>query len=439
VDAAGPVQTLTLSDALAFARAHHPRLQAARARVAVAQANARIPRAQWFPSVTLGAEVLEGTTNNTTSSYLSPSGIGLPRIGGTPITDSGNLRPYASTLVAAGAEQELFDFGRIAAQSAAEDALIAYDARGEQLEQLAVQFGAAEAYFAVLAAHEVVSASEQAYERARVHRDEAAAKVRAGLRPTIDLTRADADLTRYDVGRIRAQGGLDVAQSGLAAAIGSPDAAVDTDATTQVEPAPLPPLSALRERALGRQPELARARSRLLADQALTRAIGAEGRPNLVLSASASGRDGGAPPNSGNPSTYSGWVPAVPNWDIGVVLRWPLFDAVRNARKDAAGQREQISQAQIEVLRQQLLADVEQAYTSARVAEASLTALQRAAEAARANYTQAEARFKGGLATTVELADAEAVRTQSEIDVAVGRFNLERARAFLSRLTAEVP
>jgi outer membrane protein TolC len=63
--------------------------------------------------------------------------------------------------------------------------------------------------------------------------------------------------------------------------------------------------------------------------------------------------------------------------------------------------------------------------------------LARAVEAAQANYAQAEARFKAGLGTSLELADAEAVRTDAEIQLAVGRYDALRARAFLARLFAE--
>jgi len=58
-------------------------------------------------------------------------------------------------------------------------------------------------------------------------------------------------------------------------------------------------------------------------------------------------------------------------------------------------------------------------------------------DAAHANYAQAEARFKAGLGTSLELADAEAVRTDAEIQLAIGRFEALRARAVLGRLTAE--
>jgi outer membrane protein TolC len=70
---------------------------------------------------------------------------------------------------------------------------------------------------------------------------------------------------------------------------------------------------------------------------------------------------------------------------------------------------------------------------------AARPALERGVEAARANYEQADARFRSGLGNAVELADAEALRTQAEINLALGRFDVARARIAFARAIAEEP
>ena len=80
---------------------------------------------------------------------------------------------------------------------------------------------------------------------------------------------------------------------------------------------------------------------------------------------------------------------------------------------------------------------MQQAYVTLEENQTALISLGRAFEAARANYAQAEARFKAGLGTSLELADAENVRTDAEIQLAVGQFEARRARAVLSRLLGE--
>ena len=71
------------------------------------------------------------------------------------------------------------------------------------------------------------------------------------------------------------------------------------------------------------------------------------------------------------------------------------------------------------------------------MARESLPALAPELEAARANDAQADARFKAGLGTSVELADAEALRTDAEIQLALGQFELAHARAAFGRAIAE--
>ena len=81
----------------------------------------------------------------------------------------------------------------------------------------------------------------------------------------------------------------------------------------------------------------------------------------------------------------------------GLVLRWPLYDPVVAARRGARPPRAPTSRAPTSPsLAQQETAAVQQAYVALEVAQAALVGLERAVEAARANYAQAEARFKAG-------------------------------------------
>jgi outer membrane protein TolC len=434
-----PARQITLADALAYARSHQPAVLASLARIETEKANAEVPRAQYYPLLGLTAQLLEGTTNNTTASYLGDAFVDLPRIGGTPSTGGGDAswRPYASTLAAAGLSQEIFDFGRIAAESAAADARITIAARAADAQRLDIELNVEEAFFAVHAARSILQASEDAYQRSLVHRNYAGAGVRSGLRSPIELTRAEADLSRFDTARIRARGGLSAAQAVLAAAVGSPDLVLDA-----ADEAPgslaLPALAEAIRLASERDPRLQEVLAQLRQQELETRAVGALARPDVRLSATLSGRAGGAmPSNNGEEPAGSGFLPNVPNWDGALVLSWPLFDPTINARRRASGVAEAVRRSEIDLVRQQVVAAVEQAYVSVVVAREALPSLQRAVEAARANYAQADARFKAGLGTSVELADAEALRTDADIRLAIGVFDLAKARASFGRAIAE--
>ena len=439
--ALGAVRTMTLDDALSYARAHQPALRSALARVAAATADTRVPRAQWLPTFGATLQGFEGTTNNTTAQYVGVPDVDLPRIGSTKVgaaagSAAAAWTPSTSMLGAVGGGQEVFDFGRIAAQSAVAD--LSYEAEHHRAdaERLRVDLLVKEAYYGVLGAHAVLRAAEDAFERARVHSDMAAAGVRSGLHAPIELTRAEADFTRFDVAQIRAGGSVRSAEAVFAAAVGVDDTLLDAAGEPPAIPT-APPLGEALKQAARMDPLLKEGRSRADAADAVTRAIAAESRPDLALTATFSGRAGTAAPSSGSLSDEHGPLPTVPNWDVGLVLRWPFYDPVVEARRGAAAARADAARADLAVLSQQENATVQEAYVAVEVSQAALVSLDRAVQAAHANYAQAEARFKAGLGTSLELADAETLRTDAEIQLAVGQFEARRARASLGRLLAE--
>lgn len=434
-------RAMTLEAAVAYAREHHPELQAARARITSARADATVPRAQWLPTLGGVVQLVGSTTNNSTASFVSNSAVDLPRIGATPLVSAGesDLRPYPSTLVALGVRQTVFDFGRIAAESAPFDRLAEAEQHRAVAARLDVSRNVSQAYFAVLAARGVVSAAEQALERARAHRDQAKAAVSAGMRSPIELTRAEADVARFELTRVRAEGNLGLVRGTFAAATGVKDTELDA-AESGPQPAPkaapaLPSLESVLASAEAHEPLLQEASARLAAQKARTEAISAQLRPNLFATASISGRSGGATPTNGAAAELGGWVPEVPNWNVGLVLSWPIFDATVHARSTASRAREDVARAEVLATRQRVLTQTQQAYREAEVAEKAMAALQRALEAATANYAQAEARFKASLGSSLELADAETLRTRAEIDLEIGKLQLSRARAALARAT----
>lgn len=433
-----PRRSMTLEEALAFAREHQPLVRIARARIAAARASGAVPGAQWRPQIGLTAQLYAATANNTTGSSLGDPAVDLPRIGATRSTDVGSFRPYASSLVGVGLWQEVFDFGRIAAQEVEARSAIDLERLRGDADRLDVEFAVRQAFFAVQAAQSVVTAADSAFVRSRAHRDLAAAGVKSGMRAPIDLTRVEAELTRFEVGKIRARGGLTMAQGVLAAAVGVPEPLLGA-AGKAADPPPLPALAEVLASAAGRDPVIREAVAQIAAQEARTRAIAAETRPNLFLTGTLSGRGGGAPPSSGPVPVGSGFLPAVANWDLGLVLSWPFYDGLVTARKEASQAREDTARAVLDERRFAQAALVQKAYFSAEIARSSLPALERALEAARRNQAQAEARFQQGLATSVELADAEGLLTDAEIQLVLGRFELARTRAAFGRAIAEGP
>lgn len=427
---------MSLDEALTFARGSQPTLLGALARVNAAAADQRVARAAWTPRIGATLQAFEGTTNNTTASTLGVAMVALPRIGGTRVDGSRSWAPSRSTLAAVGLEQEIFDFGRIAAAAAVTDVAFQVERHRADAERLRIELMVKEAYFGVHGARSVLRAAEDAFKRAALHRDMASAEVKSGLFAPIELTRAESDLARFDVGQIRARGALSTAQAVFAAAVGVTERLLDAkDAVTELVPPP--PVDEGIRRALHDDPIILESLARIEGAQALTRELGAELRPQVVLTSSVSERGASATPSTGPYADPYEPLPSIPNWDVGLLLTWPLHDGVVEARRNAAASRVAVARADAVALAQEEVAAVEHAYVSLAVSQAALVGLERAVHAALANYAQAEARFKAGLGTALELADAESLRTDAEIQLAVGEFDARRYRAVIGRLLAE--
>jgi outer membrane protein len=430
---------MTLVEALAYAHGHEPAILQALAQVKTEEADAKVPRAAWQPVIGASAQIFAATSNNTTASYIAADSIVIPRIGGSPsVSESGaGWKPYASTFVGVSAVQEIFDFGRIAARTAVADANVAVLKQDADARRLDVELSVEEAYFGVYAAKGVLEASEDAYQRALTHRDLAKAGVTSGLRSPIELTRAEADLSRYDIGRIRARGGVLVSRSVLAASIGAPELDVDVSGPAPT-PAQVPTLADAIRLATDRDPRIREAVARLQAQEKNTVAVGAALRPNVFATGTLSGRAGGGTPSgAGIIPDGAGFAPDVPNWDVGLVLSWTMFDGVTLAARDASRTAEEARKDEIALFRTREVAAVTQGYTRVSVARDAVPALREAVRGAVANYSQADARFKAGLGNAVELADAEALRADAEVQLALGLFEVARARAVFGRAIAE--
>ena len=436
---AGPMPSMPLDEALAYAQRHQPSLLAAQARVSVAEQTHKAVLAEWLPLFGATAQLFYGTMNNSTAMFQGVRTVDVPRIGGSR-SDGSWPDAHPSTLVAAGVRQLVFDFGRLsslAAAAAAETRAQRHQASFAAMElalQVELQF------YAVRAAHAVQHIAEEALNRATQRKNLTQAFVERGLRAQVDLTRVEADVARFEVLRLRAQAGLELSQTLFAAIVGVPEPLLDAaeqDETKNVQTLVGPTPDQALDHALENEPALRAALAKWDAQRATTRATQRAWAPVLSFTGAVSGRAGGAPQNSG-PSDFSGLLPAVPNWHAGLVLQAPIFDATLLSRIAASRAQEQVLEHEVQAVRRRMVADVQRAYATARLAEGSLPALLKAAQAAQKNAQQAQARFQNGLGPAVELADAEALQHVAELDLAVGRFEVSRSLALFRRAVAQV-
>jgi outer membrane protein len=401
-----------------------------------------IPKNRWLPIAGADLEAYAATVNNTSALALPGGpGVDLPRLGGVaydPTLNAGSAaawQPYASTLAAVGVQQQLFDFGRTAALIASADAALAADRHDLELRTLDVKFGATVAFMAVLAAHQIQTAAASAVKRAQAQRDQAAALVRAQLRSRIFLDRAQAELSRFQVSALRAESGLIVAQSSLARVVGYERPLLDATGSPPT-PTVLPRAERVIASAAENDPDLKALEARIAEQRQTARATGNLTNPLIYASGTVSLRSGGASAPGVAAPSLDGFLPQTPNWDVGVVASWPFLDPVVSARARTERQHVGVLEAQLAEAKLAVVAAAQDAWAQSDEAERAIPELEQAFASAQQNYDQASVRFTQGLGTTVEIADAETLLTNAEVELAEGQFAFQRSRARVERVMA---
>jgi len=122
----------------------------------------------------------------------------------------------------------------------------------------------------------------------------------------------------------------------------------------------------------------------------------------------------------------------VPNWNIGVILTWPILQGgLTNGQVREAEANLEVVDSQLASLRIQIRTQVDQARLAIRAAKASIGASDDALASARLQLKLAEGRYSAGVGSIIELADAQVGYTNARAQVVQAHFSLSNARAQL--------
>jgi outer membrane protein TolC len=298
-------------------------------------------------------------------------------------------------------------------------------AAGVGLTQLDVGLGVGDAFFVVAMAVQAVEAMRGDVERRRVFADTVSVLVKSGLRPGVDLSRVQAELAQARTQLIQAEQAEDIARATLAEVLG----AAGTPIVIQNDPLlTLPAVSPLPKPAPSTHPQ---ALAQLATAEIFRKRQDALDRswvPRFNLQAGYFGRGSGWDNQGNREGGGAGLAPDVPNWAGGLTMTFALFDfASIRAERSIEHHNEQAERATYD--------QVIQALTGKHAkAAATVSAARRVAEntpvqlsAARETELQAWTRYKAGLATVVEVAEAQQLLVQATIDDALARLGVWRA------------
>ena len=417
-----PPSPLTLDQAIQFALDHYPSVRASLARVTAAQAGIDLTRTAYLPRIEAGYQANISTFNKASGLFfMTPY---TPPIWGRQ-ADSVSYQGAWGSATGAALAWEPFDFGLRAANVEAARAAERQNAAGVALTKLDVGLGVAEAFFNLLMVQQTVEAMKGNVERRRVFFDTVAVLVKTGLRPGVDASRAQAELVAARTQLIQAEQAEGIARATLAEVLGA------AGQSLEALPGPLLSLSsepALPEPAPWAHPQAVAQKITAEVFRKRAEALDRAWVPRIDVLGILFARGSSWTREGNRESGVGGLFPDTPNWAGGFALSFSLMDfASIRAKRSIELRTEQAELAHYDQVVQSLTGRHVKAIETVKGARrvALNTPLQVAA--ARDTEMQARVRYQSGLASVVEVAEAQQLVVQAAIDDALARLGVWRS------------
>ena len=413
--------TLSLDRSVNMAYTNYPAVKVAMAREGAAREGIGLSRTTYLPRFDFLLQENRASRNNFFG-LLLPQSI-VPPVSGPVL----GTRSAASVWDSAGGllvSWEPFDFGLRRANVSIARAQDRQADAEVKVTRLEVAVTAADAFLAALAARQAVSAAEANLQRMQTFAKTVHVLVDNQLRAGADASRADAEVAAALIQLTQAQQASDVAGANLGEAVGNPGATFSVEPGPLLKDIPLPPTSSGTPQshplALAQQASVDTVVAR---EHALDRTF----VPKFYLQTSISERGGGALLD-GRIDNSKGFFPDIPNWAVGITVTLPAFDIFSiRSRKRIEANNEAAERALYEQTLQRLKADDVRAHALIEAAERVASESPVAVQAAREAELRARARYDAKLATVNEVADAERLLAQSEVDDALAKLGVWRA------------
>lgn len=399
---------LTLQDAEGLALKNHPLVQAAQDVTFAANQHIREVRAGYYPEFGFDATSSEGNPQaRIGAGFLSASrlfdrfgtGFSLNQL----ITDSGRT----PNLVAE---------SRFRATAAQQD----YQATNYDV-LLAVN----QDYYGTLRAQALVRVAQQTVDARQLLVNQVTALAQNNLRSQLDVSFAQVNLAEARLLLIRAQDQVKRSYAELSRAIGSQQSAMYELVEQPLPPSPAPDPEPLVTQAIANRPELASLRSTVQAAGSFEQAEKDLSYPTVSLLGV-----GGYMPYV-NQITLPRTIPGEYE-GVAVNVTFPIFNGhLFAARREEAHYRALESDQRLRDLQQKIARDVRAAWTSAVTAYQGLDVSAQFLREATLAENLAQGRYDLGLASIVELTQAQLNQTNAEIENLSAKYDYQTQYASL--------
>jgi outer membrane protein len=388
---------LTLAEAHALALQNHPLLKQAQFAFEASHQVVREARSDYMPTVTADLTGVDAKND----SRIGAGGLNNPII----------YSRYANGLTVS---QLVTDFGRT--QNLVASSRLQSQAASENVEATRQQIllGVDQAYYGVLRADAVLRVAQQTVNERQQVVDQASALEKARLKSGLDLSFAQVNLSQAQLDLVRAQNDLNASYADLATALGLPGGQAFSLAETPT-PAPPDPASADRlvAQALLDRPDLQSLRLDTSSAQKFAYAERDLNRPTVSALASA-----GTVPISGPiASTYAA---------AGVNVEIPVFNGfLFSARHAEAQSRASAINQQMRNEAYLVERDTRVALLNVETAWRQIGIAQQLLDQANLALNLSQARYNLGLASIVELSQAQLNQTMAEIEQARAKYDYQ--------------
>jgi len=412
---------LTIGQAVESALRNYPSIRVSQEQMNAAAAGIRLAQTAYLPRVD-GLAQINRATRNTFYGLLLPQGV-IPGVDGIKANNLGSVWDSGVGLLVT---WQPFDFGLRRANVAAATAARAQAQAAITRTRYDVSVATADAFLTLVAAQQMAQAARAAVESWQVLLRSIHALVDAQLRPGADESRVQAELALAQTQVAQAEQAIEVARSNVAMFVGLDPVQVKLDPgklADRIPPETPAPVLDARAHPVAREQNaaIAREQSRL---QSLQRAY----YPQFALQGVAAARGTGMQTDGARLGGLNGLAPTTQNYGLGLTVTFPVMDRF-SIRDQEAVQAANIRGAQAEY---QAIATKLQGQFNAALA--ALAGTRRVAantpvglSAARAALEQATARYKSGLAPVDDVAQAQRLLVEAQIDDSLARLSVWRA------------
>ncbi len=424
-----PAQTpppggLTIRQAVESALRNYPSIKVSQEQIQAAAAGIQLARTAYLPRVDAVAQVNRATRNNVFGLLLpQPGGSVIPNMSG-PVIGSDNLGSVFGSAIGGLVTWEPFDFGL---RQASVNAAAAARARSEaalKRTQFEIVAATADAYLTLAAAQETVRAAQAGVDRAEVLQRSIDALVNAQLRPGADASRAKAEVAAARTQLIQAQQATALARVNVSQYVGMEPSQIQIAAPRLVE---LPPAQTSAPLNTAVNPIAAEQNAAIEQAKAQLRTLERSYFPRFYLQGTAYARGTGAELNGERLGGANGLAPNFQNYALGFSVSFPVFDfAALKARQAGQSATIRAENARYQQIAVELMARWNAAVAGLEGSRAVAANTPVQVSAARAATGQATARYQSGLGTIDQVAEAQRLLTQAEIDDALARLGVWR-------------